>query len=80
MSQIKLCKDCKHHTAILSDWCNALVTESTNLVTGKVEKSGHHYCEILRDYGFRCGPEGKLWEPKPSLWQRIQLMFKKEIE
>ena len=71
MTDIKLCKDCKHYK---KDWSEHLTgggdrfdtchnpVLSENLVTGKVK--GGRYCSFMRMYGGGCTPEGKYWEAR----------------
>ena len=69
MTDIKLCKDCKHYKR---DW-NARITGygdtfdlclhpalTGNVVTGKTDG---RYCDSMRKY-HECGTEGKLWEAR----------------
>ena len=71
MTDLKLCKDCKHYK---KDWfehlagggdrfdiCHNTVL-SGNLVTGKVK--GGHFCDIMRRNYAGCGEEGKYWEAR----------------
>jgi hypothetical protein len=62
-----LCINCEHHvprseSAICNiDWCQA--SGQIDLVTGRTK---HEYCFVLRRPGEACGPEGKLFTPKPT--------------
>jgi hypothetical protein len=69
MTDIKLCKDCKHYKR---DW-SARITGfgdtfdlclhpalTGNLVTAK---NNGRYCDSMRKY-HECGMEGKLWEAR----------------
>jgi hypothetical protein len=71
MTDLKLCKDCKHYK---KNWFEHLTgggdrfdmclnpVVSGNLVTGKVK--GGRFCDMMRlSYG-KCGEEGKYFEPK----------------
>lgn len=65
---MKLCKDCKH---MRRHWLDKLFRSydypkcglTTNPVTGEPEE----YCKVERFRLDRCGPEGKLFEPKSVL-------------
>jgi len=69
MTEIKLCKDCKHYKR---DWF-AHITGSGDtfdlcvhpLATGNVVtgKFNGQYCDSVRKY-HGCGMEGKFWEAK----------------
>ena len=63
----RLCRDCKHfrpHTYKFIFWtlrgdptfsrCAAM----PNLVTGEAKA----FCDLEREYGDKCGKEGKLWQ------------------
>jgi hypothetical protein len=71
MTEIKLCKDCKHYK---KDWITHLIERSdkfdkclnpiflhVNRVTGKRTTEGK-FCDVQRDYD--CGRDGKYWEAK----------------
>ena len=63
-----LCKDCR--------WCERpacadahclhpqATYKSTNVVSGEV-KARRFFCELFRGFSMNCGPEAKLFEPKP---------------
>ena len=70
MTDIKLCKNCKHYKR---DW-SARITGfgdtfdlclhpalTGNVVTGKFNG---RYCDTARNYGILCGMEGKYWEAR----------------
>jgi hypothetical protein len=58
----KACVDCKH--AVVLDWsqieCMHPKTGTPNLVHGGFKYSP---ASMMR-HSYRCGPDGKLWEPK----------------
>ncbi len=72
MSEIKLCKDCKHYLQTNFDWCLRAITHETDLVTGNVytrgkleacvERRVQKVWKIFADD--ICGPEARFWEPK----------------
>jgi len=70
MTDIKLCKDCKHYKR---DW-SARITGygdtfdvclhpalTGNVVTGK---SNGRFCDVMRMEWGKCGPYGKYWEAR----------------
>ena len=71
MTDLKLCKDCKHYK---KSWIEHLIfgndaddkcfhpVLSENLVTGKVK--GGRVCSFMRLYSGGCGVEGKYWEAR----------------
>lgn len=71
MTDLKLCKDCKHYK---KSWVEHLIfgndaddkcfhpVLSENLVTGKVK--GGRVCSFMRLYSGGCGVEGKYWEAR----------------
>jgi hypothetical protein len=74
MTEVKLCKDCKHinrgflglNSLEFSKCKKSRMTEEEIdfLETGKVTKKiKYEYCDLYRKYG-KCGPEGKHWEAK----------------
>jgi hypothetical protein len=72
VSEVRFCRDCRYRMGKL---CQHPSLTDVNLVTGARE--GYRRCNEMREpirYGVEqpCGPEGKLWEPKPlPLWQRL---------
>jgi hypothetical protein len=70
-SEKRLCVKCKHcnQTPVEGGSCDYFCTvnrrEEIHIVTGIVALTGTFSCYYMRDekYG-KCGPEGKLWEPK----------------
>jgi hypothetical protein len=79
---MKLCKDCKHckpyNTGNKSYGTNSMCYHPcvaiSEIVTGDVFGED---CRHLR-YAGRCTPEGVLFEPKPTLLQKIKNLFVKE--
>jgi len=75
---VKLCKDCKHAipNATSDAWWRCAKTmqpipqnsyeRGLALVTGKGLEPGTMFdcCDLCRCPGGKCGPEGKMWEPK----------------
>jgi hypothetical protein len=71
MTDLKLCKDCKHYK---KNWFEHLTgggdrfdmclnpVVSGNLVTGKVK--GGRFCDMMRLEWGKCGPYGKYWEAR----------------
>ena len=71
MTDLKLCKDCKHYK---KSWVEHLIfgndaddkcfhpVLSENLVTGKVK--GGRVCSFMRLYSGGCGVDGKYWEAR----------------
>jgi len=72
MSNTKFCKDCKHFrrsSLSVLDACKA--REHIEPVRG--EKAGVERAWRMRETGFECGKNAKLFEPKPpSLLSRIR--------
>lgn len=69
---MKLCTDCVHSRR---HW---LSDSSTNFdkcaaITWVVDGSPKHCCAVLREAGQGCGPEGKMFEPKPP---KVSLLAK----
>lgn len=61
MSDIKLCKDCKH---IKKDWAGYEFAKCAVSIKCRVTGEGN-WCSIERDYPSDvCGPAGKAFEPK----------------
>ena len=67
MTELRLCKDCKHYKR---DWGARLTGYGDTfdlclhpLLTGNVVtgRSGGQYCDSVRKY-HKCGMEGKYWE------------------
>ena len=71
MTDIKLCKDCKHYK---KSWVEHLIfgsdaddkclhpVLSENLVTGQIK--GGRFCDLMRKTYGGCGEEGKYWEAR----------------
>lgn len=66
MSEVKLCKDCKHirpskrePDGVFGEWSKCAYPPLLSLVTGEPRE----FCDITRLIG-RCGKEGKYWEQK----------------
>jgi hypothetical protein len=71
-----LCKDCKYYTIpYMIGQCKhpQNVPVIINLETGAREPV---YAEIERGPYKKCGPEGKLFEPKLSIFDRIMKFIK----
>jgi hypothetical protein len=72
MGDVKLCKDCRW--ASFSHGPAACIHENAlgelNVVHGG--RVGTE-CVSMRygGGGRKCGQEGKLWEPRPTLWERL---------
>lgn len=74
MSDLKLCRDCKHCRPRRFLWwtryrnarCNALCwPDQTDPVTGTVKVGGSRMlCGVARLLSDRCGEDGFYWEPK----------------
>jgi hypothetical protein len=65
----KACVTCKHHhdasqdcTVVYSDYCRHPETEHFDAVYGGMAKP----CRVVREHDGQCGPDGDLWEPKPT--------------
>lgn len=59
------CKDCKFRPWSLElGKCkhNAAIRLGDNYLTDS--KPGREYCSSMRGFGAKCGPDGKLWEPR----------------
>lgn len=72
---MNLCRDCRHrdHLSLLSDKCRhayASDRQWIDPVDGRSHKPGEQPygipCAVMRMNRLGCGPEGKLWEPKPA--------------
>ena len=70
MTELKLCKDCKwykknwiEHLSGSGDQFDKCMNPilNGNLVTGKYKGV---FCDTARNYGIRCGKEGRYWEAK----------------
>ena len=78
---MKLCKDCRHRSKIIS-WfskCNAPQNRIVSPVTGKWKHGRWKYCDEQRvgltDHE-SCGAIGAWWEPRPpSGFQRVIKIF-----
>jgi hypothetical protein len=86
MSEIKLCKDCKHgHGGFVplcddgTTWCcGRLPSRPPNIVSGWID---YTQCLDARLTGGKCGPNATLFEPRPlaspatipplGLWARV---------
>ena len=68
---MNLCKNCKHYISYdkLYDRCKKYVIR-TDQVTGDTI---YHSCHKVRFLSNLCGHEGKDFDPKPTLIQRIKL-------
>ena len=70
-----ICKNCKHYECLSSSeyygrthLCYA--RQNMNIVTGEVAPD---YAKLMREHGAnKCGPEGKLFEPKLSILDRVK--------
>lgn len=71
---VKLCKDCKHSRPRVyrswfwrrEDWSNAVCHEGARYIPDPVTGENTWqpaYCAVMRGH-HRCGPEGKLFEPR----------------
>lgn len=66
---MKLCKDCKHCEPLryidpeAECFHPSATCRSVNLVTGQ-EWQHQRDCSTMREEGFKCGPDGKLFEPR----------------
>lgn len=71
---MKLCKDCKHADVINFYGVSCKETATRDLVSG----SAFYQSSRARRYNWNdsCGPEGKLWEKKLSIWNRLKGIFK----
>lgn len=63
----KYCCNCVYE--VWPGTCRVEARKVISLVSGKVELEGKHVCWIMRTSSFPCGPEGKLFKPKP--WWRL---------
>ena len=75
-AQIKFCKDCKfargfHRFKIFDNGKYECLHSSSRvtvsdlyIVTGEGPDYDHSSCFYMRIASGKCGPEGKLWEPK----------------
>jgi len=72
---MKLCTDCKHSR--YSRFCGwgCAANAMTSPVDGR--ETVHVLCETHRLATGQCGPEGKLFEPKPLKWwdRKITVRF-----
>jgi len=76
MSEIKLCRDCKHRKGQLGSQfykCIAPQNQEINCVSGYIGVKHLTYCCGLRRDSWLCGPKGGWFEPKDSrsLWTRL---------
>lgn len=71
---MKLCKECKHSNWMFNDfWCRHPSAGVDPVSGGPYETR----CFAQRGaYAGKCGPEAKLWEPKPTLIQKLKSLFK----
>ena len=72
---MNLCRDCRHrdHLSLVSDKCRhhyASDRQWIDPVDGRSHKPGEQPagipCAVMRMNRLGCGPDGKLWEPKPA--------------
>jgi hypothetical protein len=73
------CKNCIHYkynilgfTSYYERLCKKGITEE-HLVTGIIKYESAYF--MRSSYGC-CGPEGHLFEPKPTLFQTLKSLFK----
>lgn len=76
---IKTCVRCEHYRGGVLPTryptCDALANHAVDCVTGR---SWRYIvlCETARGrWNDSCGPSGKLWTPRRSLWQRVKGWF-----
>lgn len=86
-TELKLCKDCKHHTNqnetyswktdrfTQQDTCLTTVSELDNI------KGNHEYvsCSTMRISCMPCKPEALLFESKLSLWTKLKNIIHKPL-
>lgn len=73
MSDVKLCKDCRHKPSNVFDWCESPNTErevkTFDLVNGerviRERLVTSISCHFLRQEESQCGPGAKWFEPRP---------------
>lgn len=71
MNDPKFCVNCKFHIMPYGDGKVSLeahgctAPHEVNLVTGQREYDSAKKCTWMREKGNTCGPDGKLFEPKP---------------
>lgn len=70
---MKLCKDCKYSNWEVGVWVCEHPSQGRRRDTGKVYSRS---CEFQRSFGRMCGEDSKLYEPKPTLLQRLKGLFK----
>lgn len=90
-SEVKLCKDCKHFRPRLNysfyvDECHRNTKLVVDQIRGKKYFEGELNCASERNplvvigINFNkdvCGPEGKYFVHRPSLWERIKSCLSK---
>ena len=72
--EIKLCKDCKHYGG--RRYCNYPSMENVDVVSGNTLRV---YCTTMRLFHKPCGPEARLFETKPTFFQKIKNIFKGKV-
>ena len=89
MSDVKICKDCKHCKP--TTWrrryeyatCRALESEpaKTDLVSGEVTPARDAFCSVARNFDSLCGPSAKYFEPMVrSLVAALSKIRRKRLE
>jgi hypothetical protein len=65
---VRLCRDCAHlrretsrilFFTVYGSWMFSKCAAFPDVVSGEAGK----FCDIEREFGTKCGPEGKLWQP-----------------
>lgn len=74
---VKICRECRYCVSgILDSDCTVFPRRQwQNIVTGEIQESVYPYCWDMRDGP--CGKEGKLWEKKLSVFEKVVGYFKK---
>lgn len=66
----KFCKKCVHcRSDVVHHKCVNPEVAGSNAVTGKVNIA---FCQDMRAVGYPCGIEGKFWERKRSVFERLR--------
>lgn len=71
---MKFCSDCKHCDTINFYGLSCKESARVDMVSGSTI---YQSARVRRNYSEdSCGPEGKLWEKRLSVWDRLKGIFK----
>jgi hypothetical protein len=71
---MKSCKDCRLYNKV-NRVCVVEVTERADTISGIKTYYVAKYAYTARSLTGLCGPEAKLFDPKPSILQKLKQMY-----